>query len=112
MQYSTRAASHVTSKNRRKKLIRKIVLANESTMLTEVLKYSSNLLLIVVVSWCMTYDKNKSYYFISQEYKVRENSHFLFTISCVAKQTGDENKENHQLGPGYYPLDVPRNSQN
>ena len=59
MQYSTRAVSHVTSKNRRTKPTRAIVLANVSTMFTEVLKYSSNLLFRVVVSWWMIYRKVK-----------------------------------------------------
>lgn len=59
MQYRTRAASHVTSKNRRTKLMTAMALAKESTMLTEVLKYSSNLLFRVVVSWEMTYQNNK-----------------------------------------------------
>lgn len=36
-----------------------MALAKESTMLTEVLKYSSNLLFRVVVSWEMTYQNNK-----------------------------------------------------
>ncbi len=60
MQYSTRAVSHVTSKNRRTKPIRAIALANESTMFTEVLKYNSNLLFRVVVSWQKICEKKKN----------------------------------------------------
>ena len=61
MQYRTRAASHVTSKNRRTKPMTAMALAKESTMLTEVLKYSSSLLFRVVVSWEMTYQNNKRF---------------------------------------------------
>lgn len=63
IQYRTRAASHVTSKNRRTKPIRAMALAKESTMLTEVWKYSSNLLFKVVVSWQMTCENNKRFFF-------------------------------------------------
>ena len=55
MQYNTRAASHVTSKNRSTKPMMAIALAHASTMLTEVLKCSSSLLLMVLVSCCMTW---------------------------------------------------------
>ena len=61
MQYNTRAVSHVTSKNRSTKPMMAIALAHASTMLTEVLKCSSSLLLMVLVSCWMTWqNKNQA----------------------------------------------------